>query len=153
MTPLHVVHVGCGPDSKGRSGAALLQAWPTLAALPCAIAAAGAKVTVLQAARRDEVLDRDGVTFQFVAEPWLGRRNWGGLLPARLASAAGSLKPDIIHVHGLHFAFHTRALCRLGVPVAVQDHAGDPAARLRRLHRHGLAKIAGAAFTAAAQAD
>ncbi len=153
MTLLHVVQVGCGPHPKGLGGAALLQAWPSLGLLPSAIAAAGAKVTVLQAARADETLERDGVAFRFVAEPWLGRRNWGGLRPARLARVAQSLKPDIIHVHGLHFAFHTRALCRLGVPVVVQDHAGDPGARLRRLHRYGLAKIKGAAFTAAAQAD
>jgi glycosyltransferase involved in cell wall biosynthesis len=71
---------------------------------------------------------------------------------SRVVQAVKSLQPDVVHVNGLGFPFHTRLLCALGAPVLVQDHADNPRSRLRALRRRGLAKVSGAAFTSAEQA-
>jgi glycosyltransferase involved in cell wall biosynthesis len=73
-------------------------------------------------------------------------------MPSRLARAAGASLPDIIHVNGLDFGRHISALCRVGPPVLVQDHASRAEAR-GAWRRRGLRGISGAAFTAKAQAE
>jgi len=96
------------------------------------------------------VLTRGDVTYRFVAEPALPGRPTG-LDPDRIATAARTADPDVIHVNGLDFAWHTRALCGLEPPVLVQDHA-SAAPRLPFLAPWGLAKVAALAFTHADQA-
>ena len=151
---VHALHVNFVQDPMRRTGHALLEAWPTLGDVAEAVARAGAKVTVLQSAHKDMVVERNGVTFRFVAEPGPGRRNCSGYFPWRIAQRAHALRPDIIHVNGTGFPFHTRALCRLGKPLLLQDHAGMPRRRLRRrLQRWGLSKVDGVAFTALEQAN
>lgn len=137
-----VLHVSCARDPRGRTGEALLDAWPTLGAVAAAVAAAGAEVTVLQASHRHETLARDGVTFRFVA---------GGA--RHLARAAAALRPTVLHLHGLHFPLHARALGHLDAPLLVQDHAGAPSRLRAPIHRWGLARADGVAFTARAQAE
>ena len=134
-----------------RTGADLLDAWPTLVLVASAVKGAGADVGVVQSSHEDATSERDGVAIRFVAEPWFGRPA-AGYAPWRLARAVKALKPDVIHVNGLGFPFHTRALTALGPPVLVQDHADPARSRMRRLRRWGLADIAGVAFTAAEQA-
>jgi len=56
-------------------------------------------------------------------------------------------------VNGLGFPFHTRALCSLGVPVLVQDHADNPRGRFTALRRWGLRNADGFAFTSREQAS
>ena len=68
--------------------------------------------------------------------------------PARVAKAA---RPDVIHVNGLDFAAHTRAMTDTASPVLVQDH-GSRAGRGRYRRRRGLSRIAAAAFTDSEQA-
>jgi glycosyltransferase involved in cell wall biosynthesis len=96
------------------------------------------------------VLERKGVRCRFVREHAL-RGRWSGLAPVRIARAALEERPKLIHVNGLDFAAHTRAMTATGLPVLVQDHASR-AGRRRRQRRWGLAGIAGAAFTDAEQA-
>ena len=148
---MRVVHVNCVRDPSRRKGADLLDAWPTLVFVASAIRDAGVDVAVVQSSHEDSICERDGVPIRFVAEPWLGLTR-AGYAPWRLTRAVKALRPDVIHVNGLGFPFHTRALCALGPPVLVQDHADPPESRMRGLRRWGLAKIAGVAFTASEQA-
>ena len=134
---MHVVQVSCVRDRLRRPAADLLDAWPTLGSVAAAVRTAGADVTVVLSSHRDAVCERDGVTYRFVAERW----------PGPLAAAVRALKPDVIHVNGFGFPFHTRALCAQRAPVLAQHHADDPCGRMRALKKWGLAKISAAAFT------
>jgi glycosyltransferase involved in cell wall biosynthesis len=150
---VRVLQVNCVRDSARRPGRELLDAWPTLPGVARAVRGAGAEVTVLQAAHADEAFERDGVAYRFVAEPRLpARRGWAGLFPWRLARAAAAARADVIHLNGLGFPLHTRALTRVSPPVLVQDHASGPP-RLTALHRWALADVAAVSFTARAQAE
>ncbi len=150
---LRVLQVNCVIDEERRSPEALLDAWPTVAAIASATARAGADIRVLQASHRAAEHRRDGVAYRFVAEPRLGRGSGSGFAPWRLAAAAAREAPDVIHVNGLDFPLHVHALCRVGAPVLVQDHASRPEGRIGMLRGWGHRAIAGAAFTAAAQAE
>jgi glycosyltransferase involved in cell wall biosynthesis len=151
---MRVLHVSCVRDPYDRTGDELLRAWPTLPAVARAVRGTGPEVVVLQAAHVDGEMERDGVRYRFVAEPRLGRRRpAAGFAPWRLARAAAALEPDVIHLNGLGFPFHTRALCGVGAPVLAQDHADTPSRRAASLHRWGLARLSGVAFTSAAQAQ
>lgn len=151
MTRLRVVQVNCVIDEAARAPGELLDAWPTLPAIAEATAAAGAEVTVVQASRFDATDERAGVSYMFVHEPRL--RGVAGCAPWRLARAVRGLRPDVIHLNGLDFPFHARALAALGVPMLVQDHASTPWPRLGRLRRWGHARAAAFAFTAETQAE
>lgn len=109
----------------------LLEAWPTLPDVARATRRAGAEVTVVQSFHRDAEIFLDGVRFRFARA---------------LKPLVAACRPDIIHVHGLDFAWRTRMLCRLGIPVLAQDHCSNPAWRPWR-RRWGLGGVAGAAFT------
>ena len=150
---MRIVQVSCARDPLRRNGTALLDAWPTLAAVACATRNAGAEVTVVQSADSDSACERDGVRFRFLAEPWFGGRPAAGYAPLRIMRAVRELRPQVVHVNGLGFPFHTRALCSLGVPVLVQDHSDTAQSRLVSLRRWGLQKAAGFAFTSPEQAS
>lgn len=139
---LHVVQVGFHVDPLGREAAQLLQDWPTLVDVAESARQAGAQVSVVQACRRAEILNRNGVRYHFIA---------AGTDPAAMI---GSLEPDIIHVHGICFPREVlRLAARLpSVPILLQDHASRPP-RLwrRRLHRRAFAAAAGVAFCARPQ--
>ena len=129
----------------------LLDEWPTLIDVAAAVVDAGVAVTLVQSFARDVVLERRGVTCRFVREPALPGFS-SGLAPHRLARAAAGSSADVIHVNGLDFPGHTRAMCATGIPVLAQDHASRAGGR--RLRRAwGLARVAAVAFTDAAQAD
>lgn len=151
---MRVVQIGCIPDSRRRSGAALLRAWPTLPDVAGAAAAAGVDVAVVQAGWADETLEHAGVPIHFVAEPAALPRRVANAVPLRLLRAVRTLRPDVIHLQGLDFPAQTRLLCATGVPVLVQDHGSVPAPHpYRPGRRWGLSRIAGVAFTAREQAE
>lgn len=135
---LKVVQVNCVLDRDRRDPGALLEAWPTLPAVATATARAGAKVTVLQLSRTAHEHCEAGVTYRFVP---------------RLREALRRERPDVVHFNGLDFPFRTRAVCGVGVPVMVQDHASRAEARFPPLRRWGLRKVAAAAFTSRYQAE
>jgi glycosyltransferase involved in cell wall biosynthesis len=149
---MRIVQVSCAPDAFRRAPGDLLDAWPTLVLVAKAVSTAGVKVTVVLSSHRDDVCERDGVAYRFVAERWSGRSALTAFAPGRLARAVRALRPDVVHLNGFGFPFHTRALCSQGVPVLVQHHADDPSGRMRALKRWGLARIAGVTFTSAEQA-
>jgi glycosyltransferase involved in cell wall biosynthesis len=147
---MRVVHVNLLRPRHRPGPEQLLAEWPTLPAVAAAAGRAGAKVSVVQSFWQDHACAVDGVDYHFIDEPAWPRRAVGAM-PWRITSAVRALAPDVIHVNGLDFAWHTRMLCRLGVPVLVQDHASTPG--LRRLRRQwGLAHVQYAAFTDEAQA-
>ncbi len=128
----------------------LLEQWPTLIDVAAAVAEAGAEVSLIQSFSCDAEFHIRGVHCRFVREPALPRFA-AGMAPWRLAGVAARTGAEIIHVNGLDFPAHTRAMCATGIPVLVQDHASRPGGRrLRR--RWGLARVSGVAFTDAAQA-
>ena len=151
MTLMRVVQVNMVHPRDRRSAEALIDTRPTLRNIAEAVRRTGAAVTVVQSSDEMAEVTREGVRYQFVAEPTLpGRRV--GFAPWRLADAVRSCRPDIVHINGLDFPFHIRALCRIGVPTLVQDHASGAGTRAW-LRRWGLAKAAGVAFTDIRQAE
>jgi glycosyltransferase involved in cell wall biosynthesis len=124
--------------------------WPTLLDVAAAVAETGVEITVLQSFGRDIEIMRRGVTCRFIHEPALPG-SWSGVSPWRVARAAVGARAQVIHVNGLDFAAHTRAMTATGIPVLVQDHASR-AGMGRLLRGGGLADVAGAAFTDAEQA-
>lgn len=155
-----VVQVGCDLDPERRDPEATLAAWWTQPAFAQAASRAGVDVTVVQAAWRDAVLEREGVVFHFVRErPGAGWRRrlglWASPLPWNVARRVVELRPHLIHLHSLSFPLHARFLgWRVpDAPVLIQDHKdGVPPRWQRSVHRFGLARIAGTAFTVRAQA-
>ncbi|MEO6866350.1 MAG: glycosyltransferase family 4 protein [Gemmatimonadaceae bacterium] len=154
--PLRVAHVGFTADSEERDGERLLRVWPTLPAVATAVARAGIDVVVVQAAARRETIVRDGVVFHFVDEKrsiLTGVRRLGqhAVLPHRLVAQVVSLRPDIIHIHGLQ---NPRAIRYLGralpdVPMIVQDHATRaPRGWRRAVWRIVCRRLTSVAFTA-----
>ena len=146
---LRVVHVSCAIDPERRPPEALLDAWYTLPAVAAAASHAGAEITVIQTSWTDAQIERDGVSFRFVAEPAVRR---AGLFPWRLTGAVRRAAPDVVHFNGLDFPTHARAVCGAGMPVLVQDHASTPQARIGRLRGWGYGRVAAASFTASPQA-
>jgi glycosyltransferase involved in cell wall biosynthesis len=150
---LRVVQVNCVIDAQKRDPEMLLAAWPTMPAIATATRRAGATVTVLQASHAPAEYRRDGVAYRFIPEPRLRHGPGAGILPWRLAAAVRREAPDVVHFNGLDFPFHARAVCDLGVPVLLQDHASKVEGRIGRFRRWGHHKIRAAAFTAKAQAE
>lgn len=151
---MRVIHLSAWRDRSGRSGAELLEAWPTLTDVAAAAAAAGVEVQVVQAARRDEVLSRAGVPVHFVAEPGgdVVPRRLSTALPVRLMGRVRALRPDVIHFHGLGFPIAARLASGLGPPVLAQDHGATPPPSRRALYRWGYGRVAAVAFTDAEMA-
>ncbi len=147
---MRVVHVNLVRPKARLAPEALLEAWPTLGDVAGAVARAGVEVVVAQSFHQAADLMRDGVRYRFAPELALPGRPTG-LSPRGLARVVRDCAPDVIHVNGLDFAWHTRVLSALGPPVLVQDHAST-AERASALMQWGLSKVAGAAFTDAQQA-
>lgn len=158
---LRVVQVSTFRDPHGRSPEVLIRAWPSLTRVASAARGAGVDVMVVQAAAQEASIElSDGTRMHFVDEPGprvggrLGRA--AGPLPRRVAERVASLRPDVIHFHGLSMPRHLRAVARRapGAEVLAQDHADRPPRRgLRWLHRRGLAAAGAVAFTAREQAE
>lgn len=145
--PLRVVQVGFHVDAEQRDAKSLLRAWPTLSAVAKASAGAGVHVTVVQAAHRNEIVERDGVTYYFVDDT--SRR------PARVFDRVASLAPDVVHIQGLSAPRATRPLARAvpHVPILVQDHGSVvPTGWRANAWRLAHGPIAGVAFTSREQA-
>ncbi len=129
-------------DPQQRAPAELLRAWPTLVNVAEAAAAAGVRVTVLQASAHVQTISRNGVDYHFLPRP---------------ASRVGQLKLDVMHVQGFGFAREVLALAALapGLPIVLQDHADRPPRRPWRwpLWRRAFGATRGVMFCAADQAQ
>ena len=150
---LRVAHINCVIDRHHRDPAELLDAWPTLALVAEAAAAAGADVKVLQAARTRATHAARGVTYTFVPELRVGQDDGPGLMPWRLSTELRRIEPDVVHFHGFEAPFHLWAVSRGMAPVLIQDHATQPGRRGKRIRRWSLRGVAGFAFTSTSQAE
>jgi glycosyltransferase involved in cell wall biosynthesis len=148
---MRVVHANFVRSTGHSDPDRLLEEWPTLIDVAAAVLDAGVEVTLVQSFPREAAIERRGVKCSFVREPVLPG-SAAGLAPWRLARAAVASSPEVIHVNGLDFPGHTRAMCTIGIPVLAQDHASRPGARALA-RRWGLARVAGVAFTDAGQAE
>jgi hypothetical protein len=126
-------------DPQRREPVELLRAWPTLLGVAAGSARAGVEVTVVQAAARDQSIERDGVRVEFVndagAMPARVRHVPVVRRPTRLLDKVASLSPEVVHVHGFGFPFAMRQLREAlpGVKILVQDHGATPPVGARRL--------------------
>lgn len=154
---MHVVHLSLG-FARAQDANAFLDRIPVLTRL-CEETARlpGVTVTALCRFDRDAEVTRNGVDYQFrLDDPrhlLAGRRT----LPRSLFSLARSLRPDVVHVHGLLFPIQLAEL-RLwlgrGPVLAVQHHGERPEGRMRPWLQRLLFRAAdGFLFTAPGIAD
>jgi glycosyltransferase involved in cell wall biosynthesis len=158
--PLRVVHVGFDSDIHRREPSALLDAWPTLTAVAAACTRAGVSVHVVQAAHRDELIERDGIAFHFVKEPAVPARSAFRVSmprrPRKLIERVKSLAPDVVHVNGLNHPMAVRQLATAlrDTALIVQDHGTiEPRGWRRMAWRWAYRPIDAVAFTAREQAQ
>ncbi len=157
--PIQVVQVNCYLDPARRTPQDLVGAWPTLIRVAAATASEDVRITVVQAADTDALIEQDGVSYYFVnvsassrfaATPSFMRRS------RPLEQKVAALAPNLIHVHGLTSPIQTRHLSK-AVPSAkllAQDHASQPPEGLRKAaHKWGFRCLSGVAFTARQQAQ
>ncbi|HEY4079256.1 MAG TPA: glycosyltransferase family 4 protein [Burkholderiaceae bacterium] len=142
---VHVAQISFFSDLQQRRPEQLLQDWPTLAEVAEAPAAAGARVTVIQASTHHAQFERNGVSYRFLPldEPALRR-------------LIAETRPDVLHVSGLGFMRETLALHALAprIPIVLQDHKDGVPRRIWRwqLARRGFAAARAVFFCAADQA-
>lgn len=155
---MHVAIVNYPYDPAAPTARALLERYHALTGWAEAVAAAGARVTVVQRFHSDAEVARGGVRYLLVrdgARPV--PRAWH--VPRRAHRLVAAASPDVVHLHGQIFPQATVAL-RRALPtraaLLVQHHAGDPPApggprtRLwRALLGAGLAAADGFLFTGA----
>jgi glycosyltransferase involved in cell wall biosynthesis len=157
---VRAVQVSFYADAQRRDADALLRAWPTLPAVAAATRRAGVDVVVVQAAHRPQTVERDSVAYHFVDDDrGMPRRVLPGVAlprrPARLFERIASLKPHVIHVHGLNYPLAVRQLTRAlpRVPVLLQDHYTPvPRGWGRMVWRWAYGSVAAVSFTAREQA-
>ena len=150
---MHVAQINFLPAPKGLAHDEVLQRWHSLVDIAEVVARGGTRVTVVQAAARDDRLTRNGIDYHFVdIRGLLGTTGRG----RRFARLLADIKADVLHVNGLDFAGDavaaSQGLPRL--PILVQDHASRPPRWWRRAQwRHSYAAVSGVAFTALEQAQ
>ncbi|WP_108470977.1 glycosyltransferase family 4 protein [Rhodanobacter thiooxydans] len=145
---MHVAQLNFLPAPAGLAPAAVLERWHSLADIAEAVASAGTRVSVIQAAAREERIMRDGIDYHFVDIRGLATAAERG---RRFAGVLGQLGIDVLHGHSLGFAEDAFAIaqCLPRLPIILQDHADRPPRRWRRSPwRRWYAALAGVAFTA-----
>lgn len=154
---MHVVHLSLG-FVRAKDASSFLDRVPVLTRL-CEETARlpGVRVTALCRFDRDEDVRRGGVDYHFRADdPDLllaGRRT----VPASLFQLARSLRPDVVHLHGLLFplqAAELRLFLGRGPVLAIQHHGERPEGRMRPAFQRALFRAAdGFLFTSPGIAD
>ena len=148
MPALHVAQINFLPVPTGLAHDEVLEQWHSLVDIAELVAAAGTRVTVVQAAAREDRLTRSGIDYHFVDISGVVGMTGRGRRFARLLS---EIKADVLHVNGLGFAEDAFAVaqCLPQLPIVIQDHADRPPRWWRRSQwRRWYAAVAGVAFTA-----
>ncbi len=163
MAPLRIVQANAVYDPSAKSANELLDTYHTLTEWSAAMAAAGARVSVVQRFHTQIQVDRDGVTYEFTKDsqpPWLSTK----AAPAEFVAAIARYSPDVVHVNGLIFPGLVAAIREsLGERsvIVVQHHGGEFPIRgsglvgmwQRKQWRAGLAAADAVSFTAREQAE
>jgi glycosyltransferase involved in cell wall biosynthesis len=161
---MHIILLNYYYSANHGEADALLERYGTLTGWAAGVAAAGAKVTVLQRFHHDAMIQRGSTAYEFIGDrhsPQL--RKWQ--IPGRLhrrarALCAHSLSQGALttaHVNGLLFPLQARAL-RLVLPhqcaIVAQHHAEKPwPGWYGLLQRWGLRAIDGYLFAGRALAE
>lgn len=149
MPALHVAQVNFLPAPKELAHTDLLEQWHSLVDVAEAATSGGSRVSVVQAAARDDLITRNGIDYHFVA---VGTADTPARRGRRIAGALADIGPDVMHGHGLGFIGDAFAVAQRlpQLPIIMQDHADRPPRWWRRRPwRRRYAAIAGVAFTAA----
>lgn len=148
---MRIAHIGFFRDRRNRTPEELLDAWPTLVDVAESVAAAGARISVIQSSGHSRYIHREGVDYHFL--PFSGgRRQPPSSAFARLLT---EIAPDVLHVHGLGFPYEVLRMAEAapGIPILLQDHANRPPRWWRRAVWKRCARAAaGIAFCARQQA-
>jgi hypothetical protein len=154
-----VVQVSFIPEAERREPETLLAAWPTLVNAATSVARAGVQLTVVLAAVRDQMIEHDGVRYEFIDDgravprrsPTRGRVRRS----ADVIDHVAALGADVVHLHGFVdplLARRLRAALR-DVPLLVQDHGSVVPGGARRLFwRLAFGEVDAVAFAAREQA-
>ena len=149
---MHVAQINFLPAPKGLAHDEVLQRWHSLVDIAEVAASGGTRVTVVQAAARDDRLTRNGIDYHFIdIRGLLGAAGRG----RRFARLLTDIKADVMHANGLNFAGEAFAVsqCLPQLPILIQDHANRPPRWWRRPQwRRWYAAVSGVAFTALEQA-
>ncbi len=148
--PMRIVHMGFYQDPEDRAPAELLRAWPTLVDVAESVTRAGARVTVVQACSRSQLIHQNGVAYHFMPGAGVGRVGRGAF-----AALMRTTTPHLLHVHGLGFAREVSSLAEIapGIPILLQDHASRPPHWwCRRAWRRCSDLVSGVAFCSRQQA-
>ena len=148
MTVRHVAQINFLPVPRGRTHTEILEQWHSLVDIAEVAASSGTRVSVIQAAAREDRITRNDIDYHFVDIRGLEvAKNRG----RRFASLLADIKADVLHAHGLGFVEDAFAVsqCLPLLPILAQDHADRPPRWWRRPQwRRWYAAISGVAFTA-----
>ena len=147
MRPLHVVQINFLPVPTGVAHTDILEQWHSLVDIAEVAASGGTRVSVIQAAAREELITRNGIDYHFVDIRGLEVAKHRG---RRYASLLADLKADVLHAHSLGFVEEAFAIaqCLPQLPIIIQDHADRLPRWWRRLQwRRWFRDISGIAFT------
>ncbi|GAB2510502.1 glycosyltransferase family 4 protein [Pseudoxanthomonas sangjuensis] len=153
---MHVVQANLLPVPEGWMHADVLRQWHSLVDIAEIAASGGVRVSVLQAASREDRIVRDGIEYRFVD---VSEAKGAPERSHRLAAALQELGADVLHVQGLAFGGDAFAISRRlpRLPILCQDHADHPPSRWRpwrRLQwRRWFAAVSAVSFTAPEQAQ
>jgi glycosyltransferase involved in cell wall biosynthesis len=147
MAALHVAQINFLPASAGLTHDEVLDQWRSLVDIAEVAASSGTRVSVIQAAARDDRFTRNGIDYHFVdISGRIGMKGRG----RRFARVLADIKADVLHANGLDFAEDAFAVaqCLPQLPIIFQDHADRPPRWWRRLQwRRWYAAVSGVAFT------
>ncbi|GGY23094.1 glycosyl transferase [Rhodanobacter panaciterrae] len=150
---MHVAQINFLPAPEDLTPIQVLEQWHSLGDIAEAVGSSGTRVSVIQAAAREDLITRNGIDYHFIDVRGLEvARNRG----RRFASLLDDLKVDVLHGHGLGFVEEAFAVsqCLPQLPILMQDHADRPPRWWRRPQwRRWYAAISGIAFTAPEQAQ
>jgi glycosyltransferase involved in cell wall biosynthesis len=153
MAVLHVAQLNFLPPPEDLTPIQVLEQWHSLVDIAEVVASSGTRVSVIQAAAREDLITRNGIDYHFIDIRGLEvARNRG----RRFASLLDDIKVDVLHAHGLGFVEEAFAVsqCLPQLPIIMQDHADRPPRWWRRWRwRRWYAAISGIAFTAPEQAQ
>lgn len=148
MRALHAAQINFLPVPEGRTHTDILEQWHSLVDIAEVVASSGTRVSVIQAATREDLITRNGIDYHFIDIRGLEvAKNRG----RRFASLLADIKADVLHGHGLGFVEEAFAVsqCLPQLPIIMQDHADRPPRWWRRPQwRRWYAAISGVAFTA-----
>ncbi|WP_266171459.1 glycosyltransferase family 4 protein [Dyella subtropica] len=145
---MHVAQINFLPVPEGLAHAEVLNQWHSLVDIAEVVASSGTRVSVIQAAARQDLITRNGIDYHFVDISGL---KTSASRARRFAGLLADLQINVLHAHGLAFAGTAFAVsqCLPRLPIIIQDHADRPPRWWRWPQwRRWYAAISGVAFTA-----